>query len=97
MGRTFRMLGAPDPGGARPLPPADRSMPQKHPFIVQMGKKIRKIRIARGLKQGEVAEAIGVTRSYISAIETGIPNSTILVLYRLAHLFKVRLSDLLPG
>jgi putative transcriptional regulator len=39
-------------------------------FVVT-GSRIRELRLARGLSQGDLAEAVGVSRQSINSIETG--------------------------
>lgn len=38
---------------------------------MSVGQNIRKLREAKGIKQNELAEAVGIGRSYLSRIERG--------------------------
>ena len=56
---------------------------------------LRRLRQAKGLGQENVALEYGFDRTYISGIERGVRNPTILVLERLAAALKVPVEDLL--
>jgi transcriptional regulator with XRE-family HTH domain len=43
--------------------------------VTQLGKKIEELRIARGLTQGELGKAAGISASRVSEIEREKPNS----------------------
>ena len=61
---------------------------------------LRRLRQAEGLGQEKFALEHGFDRTYISGIERGVRNPTILVLERLAAALKVPVEDLLkepPG
>lgn len=55
---------------------------------------IKKIRIAKGLTQGELAIILGVSQSYVSQVENGEKNFSIDVARRFADALGVRLSML---
>ena len=59
-----------------------------------MGAKIRAFREAKGLSQMELAEALGLDQTTISAWERGIAEPTIFNLRRLADLLGVSPGDL---
>ena len=56
---------------------------------------LRRLRQAKGLGQEKFALEYGFDRTYISGIERGVRNPTILVLERLAIALKVPVEDLL--
>jgi transcriptional regulator with XRE-family HTH domain len=56
---------------------------------------LRRLRQAKGLGQEKFALEHGFDRTYISGIERGVRNPTILVLERLAAALKVPVEDLL--
>ena len=56
---------------------------------------LRRLRQAKGLGQEKFALEYGFDRTYISGIERGVRNPTILVLERLAAALKVPVEDLL--
>jgi transcriptional regulator with XRE-family HTH domain len=56
---------------------------------------IRRIRVDRGWSQDDLAEASGLDRTYISGIERGRRNPTVLILERIATGFGIDPIDLL--
>ena len=59
------------------------------------GANVRVYRLAAGLSQEAVAVRMGVDRAYVSAIERGLQNVTLLTIWQLAEALKVRPADLL--
>ncbi len=59
-----------------------------------VGGNVRKHRLAAGLSQEAVADRMGVDRAYISGIETGVRNPTIVTLWHLSLALGVRLAQL---
>ena len=64
-------------------------------ILIQTGRKIRKLREAKGLTQESLEEKSGINSKYISAIECGQANLTILKLEQLANALGVELYELL--
>ena len=64
--------------------------------MVDLGQKLKELRTAKGLTQGQVAERIGVTASIISAYEKGIRQPSYESLIKLTSLYHVS-SDYLLG
>lgn len=64
--------------------------------MVELGTRLKELRLERQWTQGQVGKRIGVTASIISAYETGIRQPSYEVLIRLAHLYGVS-SDYLLG
>jgi transcriptional regulator with XRE-family HTH domain len=56
---------------------------------------VRYYRAGIGLSQEELARRAGLDRSYVSGIERGVRNPTLLTMQRLANVLKVSLLDLL--
>jgi transcriptional regulator with XRE-family HTH domain len=58
-----------------------------------VGSNVRRLRIAAGLTQAELAERMGVDRGYVSGLELGQRNPTIVTLWHTAEALgaKVRL------
>ncbi len=50
---------------------------------------MRRIRLEKGLSQEQFAEASGFTQQYLSGLETGRRNPTIVTLYELALALEV--------
>ena len=59
------------------------------------GANVRVYRLAAGLSQEAVAARMGVDRAYVSAIERGLQNVTLLTIWQLAESLDVRPADLL--
>ena len=65
------------------------------PLTKKLGEQLRKIRVQKGMSQGDIAKKLGVHRSYISGIERGIRNPTVKNLERLADALGVDPRNLL--
>jgi transcriptional regulator with XRE-family HTH domain len=64
-------------------------------FLLQIGRNVRRLRQQRGLSQAVLAERTGVHRSYISEVETGARNFSILLLPRLSLALNAAPAELL--
>ncbi|MDP4025733.1 helix-turn-helix transcriptional regulator [Methylobacterium sp. NEAU 140] len=60
----------------------------------RVGLNIQRIRRSRGLSQEELAARANVHQTYLSGVESGKRNPTVLVLDRLASALSVDLADL---
>ena len=60
-----------------------------------VGRNLRRYRLAAGLSQEEVAARAGMDLSYLSNIERGRRNPSLLMLADLASVFDVKVGDLL--
>lgn len=61
----------------------------------RVGKNVRKFRQERGLSQEDLAFDCELHRTYISGVERGIRNPTVLVLEKIAKALKVPAAELL--
>jgi transcriptional regulator with XRE-family HTH domain len=61
----------------------------------QVGLNVRQIRKERGWSQEALAFESGLDRTYISGVERGVRNPTVLVLHELAQALKVSEARLL--
>jgi transcriptional regulator with XRE-family HTH domain len=59
-----------------------------------VGRNVRRLRRAARLSQAALAERMGVDRAYISGLELGERNPTILTLWHLTQALGVRVSAL---
>jgi transcriptional regulator with XRE-family HTH domain len=59
------------------------------------GANVRHFRLAAGLSQEAVAERMGVDRAYVSMIERGGQNATLLSIHETAQALRVKPADLL--
>ncbi len=66
-------------------------------YLAGIGHSIRALRKRRGWSQGNLAEAAGVERSFISMIERGTQNVSIGALMKIANAFEVSLDEILRG
>ena len=66
------------------------------PLLRKVGDRVREIRLERGLSQEDLAHNAGLDRSYMSGVERGLRNVTILKLQAVARALKVRVRELLP-
>jgi transcriptional regulator with XRE-family HTH domain len=64
------------------------------PFI-QFGRKLKEIRLLKGLSQETLANNAGLDRTYIPSIEKGERNVSITVVEKLAKALGVEMIDLI--
>ena len=64
---------------------------------ISLGRAVHRHRIALGISQEDFADQAGLDRTYVSGIERGIRNPTLLVLLRLSQVLKVPISNLLEA
>lgn len=60
-----------------------------------IGENVRRMRLAADMSQEAVAEAMGVDRAYISSLELGQRNITVISLWRVAEALRVEPHTLL--
>ena len=65
-----------------------------HPILKRVGARLRKARQAKGMSQETLALAAGLDRSYVSGLERGEFNVSIVALSKLARAAGVRLAAL---
>lgn len=58
------------------------------------GNRVRELRIGMGLSQEAFADKCGIDRTYISGIERGVRNPTLVVIYAIAEGLEIDLSHL---
>ena len=61
----------------------------------RFGEKVRELRIKKGLSQEELAELSGLHRTYISSLELGKRNVSLINIYALANALSVTPDKLL--
>lgn len=66
-------------------------------LLIRFGLKIRMLRNARGLSQQELSEKSGLHRTYISMVERGEKNVTLISLNKLATGLNLPLEDLVKN
>ena len=65
------------------------------PLLRKVGLRIRCYRKQLGLSQEALAEAVNIDRTYMSGIERGIRNISLLKLRDLARALKVRMRSII--
>ena len=60
----------------------------------QLGRRLKKLRTARGISQETLAKKARITREYVSKLEAGLYDPTIGVVQRLAKALKVTVAEL---
>lgn len=66
-----------------------------HPFLRTIGHTIRGLRLERGLSQEALADRADLDRSYMSGIERGLRNISVLNMARIASALDVSVRDLI--
>jgi transcriptional regulator with XRE-family HTH domain len=62
-----------------------------------LGGRLRQLRSSRGLSLAEVADATGISPSFLSIVENGQSDITVSRLMRLVHWYGVSIADLLQA
>lgn len=63
--------------------------------VIQFGKKLREARLKKNLSQGDVAKILGVHRTYISGLERGRRNPSLLTVQKIAKALHVHVEELI--
>lgn len=82
------------------LNPEDTTLPENvdeiiHEQFVKIGKRVRAIRLEKGLSQIQLGARIGIVGNYICNVETGRSHSTLTRLMKLAIALDVPVTDFL--
>jgi transcriptional regulator with XRE-family HTH domain len=70
---------------------------KRNPVLSAFGLNVRKRRDARQLTQEALAEKSGLHPTYVSGIERGVRNPSLLIVVRLAKALGASVSDLARG
>jgi transcriptional regulator with XRE-family HTH domain len=82
------------PGEARPAVSPESEGASRNG---DLGRRLRLLRSSRGLSLAEVAEATGISPSFLSIVENGQSDITVSRLMRLVHWYGVSIADLLQA
>ena len=63
--------------------------------VSKFGQKVRKIRLQKKMSQGDIARILGVHRTYISGLERGIRNPSLLTIQKVAKALGVNAKNLI--
>ena len=69
----------------------------KKSILVKFGKKIREVRVKRGLSQEALADIANVHRTYIGMVERAEKNITLLNIQKLSKALKIDIKELFDG
>ncbi len=61
----------------------------------KLGKNLKRIRTEKGITQGDIVRALGISRSFVSNIENGKTNPTLSTISKLASAIGVTSDELL--
>jgi transcriptional regulator with XRE-family HTH domain len=70
-------------------------MTRDEQLLTLLAKNVRNLRKEMGLSQEELAFQCEIDRTYISKVERGIANPSLLVLFKIANILKVEIKDLI--
>lgn len=70
---------------------------RKEPYAVEFGSRVRAARHAKGWTQEQLAEASGLHFTYVSSVERGERNVSLLNILRLAEALGVDGGSLIAG
>ena len=66
-------------------------------ITVELGKKIKQLRMKKGLSQEKFALEIGMDRTYFASVEAGKRNISICNIKKIADGLEISLSELFEG
>ena len=69
----------------------------KNPILLQFGKNVQEYRRTQHISQEQLAESVGVHRTYIGMIERAEKNITLLNIAKIANALKISPSALLEN
>ena len=86
----------PAPAPDRAVDDAPAPSQHDHVYLARLGLRLRVLRVERHLTQDQLADRAGLHRTYVSRLERGQHNVTVLILGRLAGALGVQCQELLP-
>lgn len=63
--------------------------------VSKFGQKVRKMRLQKKMSQGDIARILGVHRTYISGLERGVRNPSLLTIQKVAKALGVNAKNLI--
>ena len=63
--------------------------------VIKFGQKLRGIRLKKKMSQGDIARILNVHRSYISGLERGVRNPSLLTIQKVAKALNINAKDLI--
>ncbi len=74
---------------------SDPAEPERHPFLVALGERVRNLRSRKGMTRKAVAVAADVSERHLANLEYGTGNASILVLLQVAQALNCSLAELI--
>jgi transcriptional regulator with XRE-family HTH domain len=74
--------------------PRKARKPAKHPDLRRLGERIKTVRLQKRISQEALADMTKIGRSYMSGIERGVRNCSVLHVVRIARALRVSVGDL---
>lgn len=66
-------------------------------FLIRFGQRIRELRHTHHWSQDQLAEYVGLHRTYIGAVERGERNLSLINIRKLARVFELTVAELFEG
>ena len=66
-------------------------------IVKKFGQRVKALRISKSMSQGDLAKILNVHRSYVSGIERGLRNPSLLTIKKLATALNIGSSELIDG
>ena len=73
----------------------DAAAAPRHPFLAQLGERVRSLRARAGFTRKALARATGVSERHLANLEHGVGNASILVLLHFSRALQCPLAELL--
>ena len=61
----------------------------------KLGRNLKRIRMEKGISQGDIVRSLGMDRAFISNIENGKTNPTLATIAKLAKVLNISIDKLL--
>ena len=61
----------------------------------KLGQNLKRIRIEKGISQGDIVRKLGMPKSFVSNIENGKTNPTLATIAKLAKALGVKIEELI--
>lgn len=73
---------------------AEAAVPEKDPFLIAMGERVRLLRARRGLTRKALAQLADVSERHVANVETGVGNASIQFLRQLCTVLNCSLAEM---
>jgi transcriptional regulator with XRE-family HTH domain len=64
-------------------------------IVKEFGERVKKVRLGKNMSQNDVAKILGTHRVYISGIERGMRNPSLITMEKIAKALGVKINDLI--